>query len=408
MKGRWISYIAGRYLLTHNGKKGHLGNILAFLGLTIGIMTLITVMTVMNGFQQSFISSINEVYSYHIRIEDLPSEERLLQRPRDVTAAVRFRDAQGILSTDNSLSTGVSFRELDFYAAVTDKGFTDNMQLRDGRFPENRDEIILGQDLARFLAVLPGDRVSFSNLNRKSGSFSSTQYRVSGIFSTGFYEYDRNMVFSFLDDDPEAGITMGIKLRNHFHDRSALASLSNSYPDYKVQSWRVYNSAFFNALKIEKIFMFLIVALIFIVVAVNVYHSMKRNVKERLTELALLKSLGACSADLRRLYLQQGLFLGLCSSLCGTALGMILSLNVNEILAFVLALRNGFQNLLSQLPFYESGGSLPFYFSHIPVRIIGRDIIIINLCSLISVYTAAASAVRGADRVLPAEIFRNE
>ena len=338
MRVHWTSHIAKRYLMTHNGKKGHLGNTLAFLGLTIGIMTLITVMTVMNGFQQSFISSINEIYSYHIRIEDLPEDTQLSEIPRDITAIVRFRDRQGILSTDNSLNTGVSLRELDFDAARKDKGFTENMILREGDFPHQTDQIILGRDLARHLAVQCGDRVSFSTLNRRSGSFVSQSYLISGIFSTGFYEYDRNMVFISLAEDSRENITLGIKLKNHFRDGRSLAYLSRLFPDADVQSWRQYNSAFFNALKIEKIFMFLIVALIFIVVAVNVFHSMKRNVRERLTELALLKSLGACSADLRSLYLQQGLFLGLLSSLCGTLLGVLLSMNINEVLDFVLTL----------------------------------------------------------------------
>ena len=135
MRLHWISYIARRYLLTHNGKKGHLGNTLAFLGLSIGIMTLITVMTVMNGFQQSFISSINEIYSYHIRIEDYPSDAHFNDLPDDVKAVVRFRDSQGILSTEESLSAGASLRELDFNAAANDEGFKENMEMHDGRFP---------------------------------------------------------------------------------------------------------------------------------------------------------------------------------------------------------------------------------------------------------------------------------
>ena len=274
--------------------------------------------------------------------------------------------------------------------------------------PDEKDQIILGRELARFLAASPGDRISFASLDRKGGNFVNRDYVVSGIFSTGFYEYDRNMAFSFLNTDINASVTIGMKLKNHFRDSNILKILNERCSNYKVQSWREYNSAFFNALKIEKVFMFLIVALIFIVVAVNVYHSMKRNVRERLTELALLKSLGACSTDLKMLYLQQGLFLGLIGSLCGTLMGILLSLNVNELLTFILALRNGIQNMLNLLPFYEGQGGLPFYFTQIPVKLIGRDVILINLCSLLSVYTAATSAVKGADRVLPAEIFRNE
>ena len=409
----WTGYISTRYLLRITVRKGHLGNILAVLGLCIGIMTLITVLTVMNGFQQSFITSINEVYSYHVRISGLSEEpgpeelERISGFPgvRDI---VGFRDSQGILTGTAGMSSGSQLRSLDFNAASEDSGFISQFTVTSGRVPESDSEIILGSSLARFLGVVRGDTVSYSWLDPRGGSFRNKEYRVIGIFRTGYYEYDRNMAFTFLVPGDSQIPVFGLKLDNHFRDAKALSSLRALYPDARIVSWREYNSAFFNALKIEKVFMFLIVALIFIVVAVNIYHSMRRNVKERILELALLKAIGGTALDLRMIYMKQGVMISLLSISFGTFAGILLSLNVNEIISFFLSIQSAFFSLLARIPFVSLTPPGQFFFTNIPIDFFIQDIILVNLSAFISVMLAAYASVKRASRVLPAEIFRNE
>ncbi|MDC7234283.1 MAG: ABC transporter permease [Spirochaetales bacterium] len=407
---RWTSYLSFRYLFTHNGRRGHLGNTLAIMGLSIGIMTLITVLTVMNGFQQSFITSINEVYSYHIRIDNVDNHNDLssLNGQYGIRSVVAFSDIQGIFTSRESYSSGAQLRLLDMAAAAEDAGFNEKLSLLYGTFPENDNEIILGSGLARYLGVSPGDLISVSRLESGSLSFINTDYLVTGIFSTGYYEYDRNMSFAFLPEDYALLVTRGVKLQNHFKDRKTAAALAVEYPDAEILSWREYNSAFFNALKIEKVFMFLIVALIFIVVAVNIYHSMKRNVKERILELALLKAVGGRASDIRRIYITQGLLIAIISIGAGTSAGVLLSLHVNEVISFFITLRQTLYSLLSRLPFMSLSPPGAFYFTDIPVTFFIKDVLIINLSALVSVLLAAVLSVRKASNVLPAEIFRNE
>lgn len=406
----WTRYLSVRYLFTHNGRRGHLGNTLAVLGLCIGIMTLITVLTVMNGFQQSFITSINEVYSYHIRISDVDNDEDLLylKDQPGIRAIVAFADLQGILTSRQSYSSGAQMRFLDFEAALEDKAFFKELEITAGTIPVEEYEILLGSSLARYLGVQTGDNISFSRLDPRSSSFRNTDYTVSGIFSTGYYEYDRNMCFASLPSEYGASLTRGVKLDNHFRDKKVLAFLRGEFPEGRVESWREYNSAFFNALKIEKVFMFLIVALIFIVVAVNIYHSMKRNVKERILELALLKAVGGRATDIRRIYINQGIMIALISIISGTVAGIALSLNVNEIISFFISLQQNIYLLLIRVPFMNIPAPGQFYFTAIPVQFFLKDILIINISAFVSVLFAAVSSVYTASKVLPAEIFRNE
>ncbi|QEN07460.1 ABC transporter permease [Oceanispirochaeta crateris] len=405
---KWTSSLSSRYLFTHNGRKGHLGNTLAVLGLSIGIMTLITVLTVMNGFQQGFITSINEIYSYHIRISLEEPEDYEKFQIKDIRSAVPFTDQQGILTTPRALNSGGQIRFLDFKAAENDTAFHEQINIIEGRFPANSHEIILGSYLARYLAVLPGETLQFSFLNPSTTSFENRELKITGIFNSGYYEYDRNLAFSNLSGFSNNSLIVGIKLNNHFRDRNVIKEIKASYPDLNPVSWREYNSAFFNALKIEKVFMFLIVALIFIVVAVNIYHSMKRNVKERIAELALLKAIGGTPKDIRSIYTNQGIMISLISTVAGTTLGIILSSNINEIITLLQRIQYKFYEWSQFIPWSQNSVLGEFYFTEIPIQFFWQDILTINVSAFLTVLIAAYASIKRASRILPSEIFRNE
>lgn len=408
--------------MTHSGRKGHLGNLLAILGLVIGILTLITVLTVMNGFQQGFIQSINEVYSYHLRMDspDMSLDEFLGETIdiHNIKAVVPFSDYQAILTSETGYSAGIQIRFIDESAALKDKGFIEQLHMIRGDFTFSReDSILLGSELARSVNALVGDVItlSFMHVEKGKASLRYRDFRVAGIFSTGYYEYDRNMAFASLRaGDPDFNTTapvFGIKLNHHFRDNSTIKAIGNavSLEANDIVSWRDYNSAFFNALKIEKIFMLLVVGLIFIVVAVNIYHSMKRSVRERLEELALLKAMGSTPLGVKQIFLLQGLIIGLSGCIIGTVAGLLISLNVNEIMEFFLSLIQGIRILLFQYAHLGSGdGSSLFYFTDIPVQVMAQDLIIINGAALLSVLTASFASIRSYAAVNPAEVFRSE
>ncbi len=422
MKRNWSFPVAARYLMTHGGRKGHLGNLLAVLGLVIGILTLVTVLTVMNGFQQGFISSINEIYSYHLRIENPEmtyNEVREITRDiPNISAVVPFADHQVILTSQDGFSRGIQIRFIDENAALSDQGFIQQLQMTRGDFLFPRpDTILLGADLARSVNAVVGDHLTLTFLDVSSGrgSVNNLEFSVGGIFRTGYYEYDRNMAFASLSSYPEergsGNLVYGIKLKKHFRDLKVQETLQSAQglDHTPVVSWRTYNSAFFNALKVEKTFMLLIVGLIFIVVAVNIYHSMKRGVRERLEELALLKAIGGTPGEIRKLYLYQGVLIGVTGCLFGTVLGILISMNINEIMDTAVSL----SERLRMIGYGITGRSdsyqpRPFYFTDIPVHLMIRDLAIINGAALMSALLASWGAVRRYSGVNPAEIFRNE
>jgi lipoprotein-releasing system permease protein len=422
VRENWSLYVAGRYLMTSSGRKGHLGNLLAILGLVIGILTLVTVLTVMNGFQQGFITSINEVYSYHLRVEDpkIPLEEfrKEIEGIRNIKAVVPFADYQAILTSSSGYSSGIQIRFVDEGAARADDGFMEQITMMKGEFSFSEpDAVLLGADLARSVNVLVGDRVTlaFMNVNGGRASLANKEFLVTGIFQSGYYEYDRNMAFGSLGEvskDIQRGIPVyGIKLNRHFRDNVTMRDLYRDTGLSKgdVVSWRSYNSAFFNALKIEKTFMLLIVGLIFIVVAVNIYHSMKRSVRERLEELALLKAIGGTPGGIRKVFLLQGMIIGLSGCLIGTTAGILISLNINEIMDFFILIMHFIRSFFHQI--FKMGGQTPasmFYFTDIPVQIMLRDLMIINGAALFSILAAALGSVSSYANVNPAEVFRNE
>jgi len=417
----WVLFTARRYLLTHSGRKGHLGNILAVLGLTIGIMTLLTVLTVMNGFQQGFITSINEVYSYHLRITPeaplTPGETEELSDLKNIRAVVTFYDLLGILTSADGFSGGAQLRFIDPEAMDNDTGFMDQIEEKTGSFNlSEKGDILLGHDLARSLNAVTGDTISLSYLDARSGnaSLKHADFRVAGTFRTGYFEYDRSMAFTAMDGSfpASADPVTGIKLKNHFHDLSALQTISETadLSDGEIVSWRTYNSAFFNALKVEKIFMLLVVGLIFIVVAVNIYHSMKRSVRERLEELALLKAMGSTPSGIRKIFLFQGIIIALTGCAAGTLLGLLVSSHVNEIMDFFIGAVQAFRLLLFRLQGGEAVDFTPslFYFTDIPVKVMVQDLVVVNAAAFLSVVIAASGSVRTLSGVMPAEIFRNE
>jgi lipoprotein-releasing system permease protein len=330
---------------------------------------------------------------------------------------VPFTDRPANRTSQGGFSSGIQVRFIDEDAAREDEGFINQLTMTRGEFSfSGENSILLGAELARSVNALPGDMVSLAFMTVKAGkaSLMNETFTVRGLFRTGYYEYDRNMAFSSLGDpaagDLENGSVLGIKLNHHFRDHRTLEDIRRaaSLGEDEIVSWRNYNSAFFNALKIEKIFMLLVVGLIFIVVAVNIYHSMKRSVRERLEELALLKAMGGTPRGIRSIFLLQGAVIGLCGCFLGTVSGILISLNINGIMGFFINLIQTIRLMINSL----TGGGLStgslFYFNEFPVQIMIQDLVVINAAALLSILAAALGSIHSYAAVNPADVFQRE
>ncbi|MBN1837677.1 MAG: ABC transporter permease [Spirochaetales bacterium] len=438
---RFVIAVALRYFRARR-RSGAASTALSILGVAVGVMTLTAVLGVMNGFQLGFIESILEVSSYHLQLEGPEDPEPLLaelRALRNVEAVVPFREEQVIVEGLYEDQRGCLLRRLPEAVESLDPGFRERLEIVEGRFDlAQRRGIVLGSELARHLGVGPGDTVSVIALG--GASFASLEperrtYLVTGLFKSGYYDFDLGWAFASLEDAradaavaaPGAGaaadrgpaLKVGIKIRNRFRDQESLAEIRAlvGQRGYAVASWREFNRAFFGALRTEKIMMMVLVGLIFVVVGFNIYHSLRRAIRERYEDIGVLKALGASDLAVQYVFVFEGLLIGLAGGGIGLLLGLLIAVNIN----WVFAAAERIVNLLAGLFFrlaapLAGGGGEPFslfspayfYISEIPSRVLFHETLLIVLFAVGSCTLAALFASSRAGSVRPAEVLRYE
>jgi lipoprotein-releasing system permease protein len=441
---KWIGFVAARYV--SRSRRNSPSPLLAILGIATGVLALIVILAVMNGFQLGFIESILEISSYHLRLESFAPENLAALRDRiqavpEISAAVPFREFQGLIRMGRGDQQAALIRGLPPGALQLDAAMGNKLEFESGSFDISGDHsILLGSELARHLSVRRGDEVSLFSIadlfsaapassgpeEGETGALMDT-FTVSGIFRTGFYEYDLSWGFINIETAEKisgSDLILGIKVKNRWQDRHILAlipKLLQGMPgteNIKLSSWRDYNRAFFGALRTEKLFMFLLVGLIFIVVGLNIFQAQRRSVLERREEIGLLRAVGAVSAAVRLIFVWDGAIIGFAGTAAGLCLGLLIASRISGFFTLLEGLVNffiGIANLFSGL--FGSGGAAGnfsffspavFYIKEIPSRIIPREVFLICMFGFLSALLAAWFASGKAARTGPAEVLRDE
>ena len=426
---RWISAMSRRFARVDRKGRSAVTSVLATLGICFGVMTLTVVMSVMNGFQMSFIDSILEVSSYHLRAVNVPEDqEEALQAAcrtdKHIRACLPFYEAQALMTGLKGGALAVNIRAADEDIYYKDEGFRSQLKMLAGSFDfSNPDSIVIGSTLARNLGVRIGSEV---NLLLMSGGsdvelFSSDRiFTVSGIFATGYGEI--NSAYAFVGSQAaekyfgaSAKKIWGIKLKKYDDDLRAISSLKKSLGWQNVQllSWRSFNRTFFGALRIEKNMLLLLVALIFVVVAINIYNGMRRLVFERRTEIAVLSALGARKGGIKSIFIMRGFIMGTVGALIGVLLGIIISLNTDLVFTGAAKIMYGIQYLLTaltdrqNLQYVQVNSSYNLYAS-IPARIFPGEVTAITLFGVFSPLIASWLASRNVLKMTVSEVLHNE
>ena len=408
----WVLFVSRRYLGSARRSRRRAASALSILGIAAGVTTLITVLSVMNGFQLGTIEDILEVESYHLRLS-LPeaggaAESQAVDRLRGlpgVEAVVPFTDTEGLVRGSFSSFDAALLRALPRNVVALDPGFGNTVEIVAGRFSlDGPRSVVVGSELARSLGVGVGEGIRFvalSGTNLESMEPEESTLEVRGIFRTGHLDYDRRWAFisqQSLDDLLPAGSvsTVGIKLVDRFQDRQGAAVVREeirkaAIPAGQIESWREYNRAIFGALRVEKLFMTGLVGLVFVVVAFNIYQSQRRSIVERYEDIAILKAMGAGPRMLRGVFALEGFMLGFAGSVSGLVLGLLLSFNVNEI----------FARFTIFSPAY-------FYISEIPTVLPFREAFGVVLFALASATAAAFFASKRVGTLRPATVLRYE
>jgi lipoprotein-releasing system permease protein len=405
--------------------------VLAVIGIATGVLALTVILAVMNGLQLGFIESILEISSYHIRVEEPLSEQTeddaraaqtsfiLAAIPRitsvpGVTAVIPFREFHGIIQNSEEGQQVTVIRGLPPDALEKDRGLAGKLTFESGSFAitGNRD-ILLGAELALRLAVRVGDEItliSVAGLLNDEREAEDSYFTVTGIFRSDFYEYDSGWGFINLDaagDLVGGAPLLGVKLKSRWQD-SRILNLIRSLQETQglvISSWRDYNRAFFGALRTEKLLMFVLVGLIFIVVGLNIFQSQRRVVLERREEIGLFRALGAGERAVRLIFVWDGFIIGLVGGGIGLGLGLLIAAHINGIIDLWNYLIISIFNAPRQFAILSRR---IFYIREIPSRIIPQEVCLIFLFGLSSAILSSWFASGKVSRTRPAEILRYE
>lgn len=431
-KFNWIFFTAFRYLRARKENRKLGPTVLAVAGISIGVMALVSVLGVMNGFQYGFIEDIININSFHIRVYSNGSEIddeviNTINNIDGVKSVFPFIDVQTLVKGNYSDFEAVNIRLVPGNIEDYDPDMAKQLNLIDGELKLDRENsILLGNQLAARLGIGVTDSISLVSMEGtsfKTLSPSDRVFKISGLFQSGYYNYDRSMGFTLLSNSKnlasgKENLVYGIKLNDKYHDKNiALIVKERLGNNYVIQSWRDFNSSFFGALRTEKTAMMLVIGLIFIVVGVNIKHSLERSVVERKEEIGIFLSLGSTSLSIKTIFIIEGFVIGLSGALIGLILGLFITSNINYIFngldlilvyieEFLQVIISPFTSIKPELASMFS--SKNFYISEVPVRIVYSEILFVFLFAVLSSTWAAYSASKIVSMYRPAEVLRYE
>ncbi|MDH5301547.1 MAG: lipoprotein-releasing ABC transporter permease subunit [Gammaproteobacteria bacterium] len=389
-------------------------SLISMLGVAVGVAALITVISVMNGFEKELRERILGMTAHATirgdgnQLKDWEHVAKLAAQHPQVVGYAPFIAAEGMLSVGDhvqaSMVRGILPAQEPQVSDVGEKMVHGELHsLVPGEFG-----IILGKDLARLLGVMRGDKVTLivpqANVTPAGIMPRMKRFTVVGIFEAGMYEYDSALALIHIDDAGKLfrmpGEVSGVRLKlaDMFQSMLVVKDLIDSLSgEYWVSDWTRQHSNFFRAVQMEKTVMSLILTLIVAVAAFNLLSTMVMTVVDKQSDIAILRTLGISPGSIMGIFMVQGSVVGVVGTLLGTVGGVLLALNVPTIVPALEQLL-GTQFLSAEV----------YYISELPSEMRWSDVYTISstafvLCLLATVYPAWR-----ASRVQPAEALRYE
>ncbi|MFY0649960.1 MAG: lipoprotein-releasing ABC transporter permease subunit [Methylophilaceae bacterium] len=420
MKSLFLDFWVSRKILI-NGSNNRFLSFIGFssiLGISIGVMALIVVMSVMNGFHFELKKRILDATS-HIEItgglDDQDEINQLINKIIDlkhVKAVSPYVSGEALLSS-GSINRGVLVKGIDPQHENNVNQLLNKVIKGSKKFSNKSFEIIIGVDLARLLNVDIGDDVSLliPKLNFSPiGNYPTIKkFNIVGIFDAGIYEFDSSLALIdyqdaqkiFFKNQQTKFSAMQIQLTDSNETLNVETNIKTILMDLNINSfisnWTNKNKNFFSAIQMEKRVMAIILTLIIAVAAFNLVASLAMSVQDRKKDIAILMTIGFSKFQIIRIFVFQGFIIGFIGSLLGLALGVLIASNINIIVPFIESLFN-IQFLSKDI----------YYINELPSIIIPMDILFVILISIALSLIATIYPSQMAAKLNPGEILKNE
>ena len=385
----------------------------SFLGIALGVATLIIVMSVMNGFRQELISrllGINGhlgVYAFHGNV--LNDYDSLAEKTRGIAGVktvMPIIEGQIMVSSVRSAQGAI-------VRGIRPEDFNRRQMLADSLLDEGAkfgapDTVFVGDRLARKLGVYTGEEITLISPKGTVTAFGTVprmrSYVIGGTFSLGMYEYDANFIFMPLDDaqkyfDMEDAVS---NLEVFTQSPDSISKMSFDVqtvlgPTVRIYDWQRSNESFFNAIQVERNVMFLILTLIILVAAFNMISGLIMLVKDKGRDIAVLRTMGATRGMILRVFFMSGAFVGCAGTACGVVLGLLFCENIERIRRFLESL-TGTDLFSAEI----------YFLSRLPAQIDPMEVFAVVAMALGLSFAATIYPAWRAARLDPVEALRYE